>query len=259
MLDEIVAVVKKCGDIILFADGTERNVSSKEGRANFVTKYDVAVQAYLEEELLKILPEAVFIGEEGEHSKAIGEGYAFIVDPIDGTTNFIKNYHRSCVSVGLALHGTMEIGVVYNPYNNEMFYAQRGKGAFLNGQPLHVSSNQLEEGLVCFGTSPYYAELIDQTFDLVKTLHKASLDVRRSGSAALDLCDIASGRCELFFECRLSPWDYAAGSLIVQEAGGRISRMDGTGISLDKGCSVLAGGPEAWEDYFEMEGHMELA
>lgn len=90
MLDEIVAVVKKCGDIILFADGAERNVSSKEGRANFVTKYDVAVQAYLEEELLKILPEAVFIGEEGEHSKAIGEGYAFIVDPIDGTTNFIK-------------------------------------------------------------------------------------------------------------------------------------------------------------------------
>ena len=84
MLDEIVAVVKKCGDIILFADGTERNVSSKEGRANFVTKYDVAVQAYLEEELLKILPEAVFIGEEGEYSKAIGEGYAFIVDPIDG-------------------------------------------------------------------------------------------------------------------------------------------------------------------------------
>ena len=79
MLDEIVTVVKKCGDIILFADGAERNVSSKEGRANFVTKYDVAVQAYLEEELLKILPEAVFIGEEGEHSKAIGEGYAFIV------------------------------------------------------------------------------------------------------------------------------------------------------------------------------------
>lgn len=259
MLDEIVAVVKKCGDIILFADGAERNVSSKEGRANFVTKYDVAVQAYLEEELLKILPEAVFIGEEGEHSKAIGEGYAFIVDPIDGTTNFIKNYHRSCVSVGLALHGTMEIGVVYNPYSSEMFYAQRGKGAFLNGQPIQVSSNRLEEGLVCFGTSPYYAELIDQTFDLVKTLHKASLDVRRSGSAALDLCDIASGRCELFFECRLSPWDYAAGSLIIEEAGGRVSRMDGTEISLDKGCSVLAGGPAAWEDYFKLEGHMELA
>ena len=259
MLDEIVAVVKKCGDIILFADGAERNVSSKEGRANFVTKYDVAVQAYLEEELLKILPEAVFIGEEGDHTKAIGDGYAFIVDPIDGTTNFIKNYHKSCVSVGLALHGVIEIGVVYNPYSNEMFYAQRGKGAFLNGQLIHVSSNPLKEGLVCFGTSPYYAELIDQTFELVKTLHKASLDVRRSGSAALDLCDIASGRCELFFECHLSPWDYAAGSLIVEEAGGRISRMDGSMLSLDKGCSVLAGDLQAWKDYFALEDHMELA
>lgn len=109
---------------------------------------------------------------------------------------------------------------------------------------LHVSSNQLEEGLVCFGTSPYYAELIDQTFDLVKTLHKASLDVRRSGSAALDLCDIASGRCELFFECRLSPWDYAAGSLIVQEAGGRISRMDGTESPLIRGVRCWPADPQ---------------
>lgn len=259
MLDEIVAVVKKCGDIILFASDTERSVSSKEGRANFVTKYDVAVQAYLQEELLKIIPEAVFIGEEGDHGEALGQGYAFIVDPIDGTTNFIKNYRRSCVSVGLALHGTMEIGVIYNPYSNEMFYARRGRGAFLNGQPIHVSGHGLNEGLVCFGTSPYYEELIDQTFDLVKTLHRASLDVRRSGSAALDLCDIASGRCELFFECRLSPWDYAAGSLLVEEAGGHISKMNGELLTLGTGCSVLAGNQLAYEDYFELEGHVELA
>lgn len=259
MLDEIVAVVKKCGDIILFASDTERSVSSKEGRANFVTKYDVAVQTYLQEELLKIIPEAVFIGEEGDHGEALGQGYAFIVDPIDGTTNFIKNYRRSCVSVGLALHGTMEIGVIYNPYSNEMFYARRGRGAFLNGQPIHVSGHGLNEGLVCFGTSPYYEDLIDQTFDLVKTLHRASLDVRRSGSAALDLCDIASGRCELFFECRLSPWDYAAGSLLVEEAGGHISKMNGELLTLGTGCSVLAGNQPAYEDYFELEGHVELA
>lgn len=259
MLDEIIAVVKKCGDIILFADDAERSVSSKAGRANFVTKYDVAVQTYLKDELLKILPEAVFIGEEDSHSEALGQGYAFIVDPIDGTTNFIKNYRRSCVSVGLALHGQMEIGVIYNPYSNEMFYAQKGKGAFLNGQPIHASWHALSEGLVCFGTSPYYPELIDETFALVKTLHRASLDVRRSGSAALDLCDIASGRCELFFECRLSPWDYAAGSLLVEEAGGRISRMNGQAVSFGAGCSVLAGSQAAWEDYFHLDGHMELA
>lgn len=252
MLEEIIAAVKKCGVIILFANDAERSVSSKEGRANYVTKYDVAVETYLQEELLKIVPGAAFIGEEGDHSEALGQGYAFIVDPIDGTTNFIKDYHRSCVSVGLALNGQMEIGVIYNPYSNEMFYAQRGKGAFLNGQPIHVSQHQLADGLVCFGTSPYYEELIDETFELVKTLHKASLDVRRSGSAALDLCDIASGRCELFFECRLSPWDYAAGSLLVTEAGGRISTMDGQSLSFGTGCSVVAGGPEAYADYFRI-------
>lgn len=259
MLDEIVAVVKKCGDIILFADDAERTISTKEGRANFVTKYDVAVQAYLQEELLKIVPEAVFIGEEGDHGEALGQGYTFIVDPIDGTTNFIKNYRRSCVSVGLALRGSMEIGVIYNPYSNEMFYAQKGKGAFLNGQPIRVSDHALADGLVCFGTSPYYEELIDQTFNLVRTLYKASLDVRRSGSAALDLCDIASGRCELFFECRLAPWDYAAGSLLVEEAGGYISRMNGQPLSLGYGCSVLAGSKDACKDYFGLDGHMELA
>lgn len=258
MLDEIVAVVKKCGVIILLANDAERTVSSKEGRANFVTKYDVAIQTYLQEELLKIVPEAVFIGEEGDHSEVLGRGYAFIVDPIDGTTNFIKNYRRSCVSVGLALNGAMEIGVIYNPYSNEMFYARRGRGAFLNGEPIHVSEHGLTDGLVCFGTSPYYTDLIDQTFDLVKTLHRASLDVRRSGSAALDLCDIASGRCELFFECRLSPWDYAAGSLLVEEAGGHISKMNGELLTLGTGCSVLAGSQQAYEDYFELEGHMEL-
>lgn len=259
MLDAIIAVVKKCGDIILFADDAERTVTSKEGRANFVTKYDVAVQTYLQEELLKILPEAVFIGEEGDHTEALGQGYAFIVDPIDGTTNFIKNYRRSCVSVGLALHGQMELAVIYNPYSSEMFYARKGRGAFLNGQPIHVSPHGLSDGLVCFGTSPYYPELIDETFELVKTLHRASLDVRRSGSAALDLCDIASGRCELFFECRLSPWDYAAGSLLVEEAGGCISSMNGQPVTLGVGCSVLAGSKPAYAGYFKLDGHMELA
>ena len=259
MLDEILSVMKKCGDIILFAGDGQCDVGTKEGRGNFVTQYDTAVQNYLQEELLKIVPDAVFIGEEGEHSQALGEGYAFIVDPIDGTTNFIRNYRRSCVSVGLALDGEMALGAIYNPYSNEMFYARRGKGAFLNGQPIHVSGHGLSEALICFGTSPYYEELIDATFDLAKRLHRTGLDVRRSGSAALDLCDIASGRCDLYYECRLSPWDYAAGSLLVEEAGGRISRMNGETLSLGTGCSVLAGNLRAWEDYFRMEGHLELA
>ena len=262
MLDEIISIVKKCGNIILLAENADSSeaIRTKEGRANFVTKYDVAVQSYLQEELLKLVPDAIFFGEEGEHTREdLAHGYAFIVDPIDGTTNFIKGYKKSCISVGLSLDGEILMGVIFNPYTNEAFYAERGKGAFLNGEPIHVTDHPLGEGLVCFGTAPYYAEYIDTTFDNAKLLHRASLDIRRSGSAALDLCDIASGRCELFFECRLSPWDYAAGSILVTEAGGRISRMDGSPLSFDHGCSVLAGNQPSWEGYFALPGHTELS
>ncbi len=257
MLEEIISIVRKSGDIILFADDVERSTVSKEGRANFVTKYDVAVQTALQKELLRAVPDAAFIGEEGDHAQTLGQGLAFIVDPIDGTTNFIKDYHKSCVSVALADHGEIVLAVVYNPYTKEVFSARKGRGAFLNGQPIHVTDHPLSESLVCVGTSPYYPEWIDRTFDLAKVLYKASLDIRRSGSAALDLCDIACGRCGLYFEACLSPWDYAAGSLIVQEAGGRVSRMNGKAHTFLQKESVLAGSRETWETYFKLPGHVE--
>ncbi len=256
-LDDIIAAVKKCGDIILFVNDAERSMVTKAGKANFVTKYDMAIQEALKDEFEKILPQAQFVAEEGDCSKGAGQGYAFIVDPIDGTTNFIKNYKKSCVSAGLARDGQMVLAVVYNPFTGEMYSAQKGGGAFLNGKQIHVSSHPLSEELVAVGTSPYNEELIDDTFDLAKTLHRASYDIRRSGAAALDLCDIAEGRCGLFFELQLSPWDYAAGSLIVTEAGGKVSRMDGSPLTFDKGGSVLAGNPRAYEDYFKLPGHLE--
>jgi len=257
MLEEMIAAVKKCGDIILFVNDAERSMVTKEGKANFVTKYDMAIQAALSDELMKLLPQAQFVAEEGDCLKAAGAGCAFIVDPIDGTTNFIKNYKKSCVSVGLAEDGVITLAVVYNPFTGEMYSAEKGRGAFLNGQPVHVSNHPLSEELVAVGTSPYNEELIDDTFELAKTLHRASYDIRRSGAAALDLCDIAAGRCGLFFELNLSPWDYAAGSLIVTEAGGMVSRMSGDPLRFDRGGSVLAGNPLAWHDYFRLPGHLE--
>lgn len=251
MLDGIISTVRKAGNIILFAHDQEQAVSEKEGRSNFVTKYDTAVQSYLQEELLKLFPDAGFIGEEGDHEKHRDKECVFIVDPIDGTTNFIKKTKKSCVSVAFVRDEEVLYAVVYNPFMNEMFYAQKGRGAFLNGNPIHVSDGKLADELVCFGTSPYYPELIDDTFDLVKKLHMASLDLRRSGSAALDLCDVACGRIGLFFELRLSPWDYAAGSLIAEEAGGRISKLNGEKISLEEAGSVLAGNRNAFEDFFK--------
>ncbi|GFI22327.1 inositol-1-monophosphatase [Lachnospiraceae bacterium] len=240
LLSEITNVVRDCGEIILHADRDKSCIDEKAGHANFVTTYDKKVQQELQKRLLEILPEAVFVGEEEEIHASIAKGYAFIVDPIDGTTNFIKDYHMSAISVGLTLDGERYMGVVYNPYLNEMFTAIKGQGAFLNGIPIHVSSESIENGLVLFGTAPYYEELNKKSFEMAYEYFKRSIDVRRSGSAALDLCNVAAGRAELFFELRLCPWDLAAGSLIVEEAGGKVTTAEGGQITLYEPCSLIA-------------------
>jgi Archaeal fructose-1,6-bisphosphatase and related enzymes of inositol monophosphatase family len=240
LLKEIIAAVRTCGTIILNADRTKSGIDEKAGHANFVTAYDKKVQEELQKKLLAILPEAVFVGEEEDVHASVADGYAFIVDPIDGTTNFIKDYHASAISVGLTKDGERYMGVVYNPYLDEMFTAVRGQGAFLNGRPIQVSNQPLENGIVIFGTAPYYEDLAKKSFDMAYQYFCKALDVRRSGSAAIDLCNVAAGRAELFFELRLSPWDYAAGSLIVEEAGGVVTRIDGGEITLNEGCGVLA-------------------
>ena len=240
LVDKIADVVRNCGKIMLEAVRTSDMVDAKEGHANFVTTYDKKVQETLKEKLTEILPAAAFVGEEDDIHASIQKGLAFIVDPIDGTTNFIKDYHVSAISVGLINNGKSYIGVVYNPYLDEMFTAERGKGAFLNGKPIHVSRNPLSEGIVLFGTAPYYEELSRKSFDLAYEYFRQALDIRRSGSAAIDLCSIAAGRAEIYFELRLSPWDYAAGSLIVEEAGGVVTTVDGGEITFERPCSVLA-------------------
>lgn len=240
LLEQITAAVRGCGEVVANADRAKAGIDEKAGHGNFVTQYDKRVQEELKEKLLGLLPEAVFVGEEEDVHASIEKGYAFIVDPIDGTTNFIKDYHASAISVGLTKDGTQYMGVVYNPYLDEMFTAVKGNGACLNGRPIHVSAQPLAEGIVIFGTSPYYEELAKASFDQAYAYFTRALDVRRSGSSAIDLCNVAAGRAELFFELRLSPWDYAAGSLIVEEAGGRVTQMDGQAITLDKGCGILA-------------------
>ncbi len=238
--DLIENAMRFCGDIMLNAERSDSMTEEKSGRANFVTVYDKLVQKTLKEKLHEIMPEAHFVGEEEDIHESIESGYAFIVDPIDGTTNFIRDYHVSAISVGLLYDGKPKFGAVYNPYLDEMFTAEKGKGAFLNGKPIKVSTNKLENSVVLFGTSPYYPELSRKSFDMAYDYFTKSLDVRRSGSAALDLCSIASGRADLYFELKLSPWDYAAGSLIITEAGGEITDIDGKPIVYDKPCSVLA-------------------
>ena len=239
-LESICKLVRACGLFIKNIDRGHLHVDAKSGRADLVTQYDKQVQERLRTGLLEIMPDAHFVGEEGSTQQFAPTGTFFIVDPIDGTTNFIKDYHFSCISVALVVDNTAELGVIYNPYTDEMFCAQRGEGAFCNGKRLHVSNEPLENGIVVFGTAPYHEELNEKTFQLAYAYFKKALDVRRSGSAALDLCTIAAGRAELFFELVLSPWDYAAGALIVEEAGGLVSDCDGRPLAYDRPCSVLA-------------------
>ena len=239
-LQKICNLMCECGALIRSADRSELQIDSKLGRANFVTGYDKKVQDTLQQGLADIVPEAHFIGEEGSDQKFSREGKFFIVDPIDGTTNFIKDLHASSISVALAVDGAVQLAAIYNPYLDEMFSAERGRGAFCNGKPIHVSDEPLENGIVLFGTSPYDADLSKKSFALAYEYYNKALDIRRSGSAAIDLCTIAAGRAELFFELSLSPWDYAAGALIVEEAGGIVTDTEGNPLSLDHKCSLIA-------------------
>lgn len=239
-LKAICGLVRDCGGIIRGADRENIRIDAKSGPADFVTDYDKKVQDALQRGLADIIPDAHFIGEEGSTRPFASEGKFFIVDPIDGTTNFIRNLHASAISVALAVNGEVELAVVYNPYLDELFTARRGHGAFCNGKPIHVSSEPLENGIVIFGTSPYNEEVSEKSFKLAYEYHRRALDVRRTGSAAIDLCNIAAGRAELFFELILSPWDYAAGALIVEEADGIVTDADGRTLSLERKCSVVA-------------------
>ncbi len=242
--ETLIKIINEAGKIILNQKEvtSSADIDEKAGDANFVTVFDVAVQGYLIGEISKAIPNAVFVAEEQENDyTCLQNEYCFVIDPIDGTTNFIHGYKHSSISVAMFSHGEVVLGAVYDPYLNEMFYAVRGNGAFLNGEPIRVSKNGLDKAVCLFGTSPYYkAELADKTFNTVRTLFLTCADVRRSGSAALDLAYIAAGRCDIFYEARLSPWDFAAGVLLITEAGGTVTQADGKAIDFIGPVSILA-------------------
>ena len=240
LLEKIKGTVQKAGEIVLSAHNLDTSTSQKTSAADLVTVYDKQVEEFLKRELLTILPGAVFYGEEETENGDPRHGWAFIVDPIDGTTNFVRGLHHSAVSVALAKDGAVQYAVVLNPYKNELFTAVQGQGAFLNSKAIHVSDCSLSQGIFAMGSAPYHKELHDTTLRLTSQLFDCSCDFRRMGSAALDLCDVACGRVEAYFEYVLSPWDYAAGSLIITEAGGHISTLAGTPIRLDQGSSIWA-------------------
>lgn len=247
----IEKLVREAGKKMLNARPKEENIHKKEGLANFCTDYDTTIQRFLIEGLGEILPGAAFFGEEDTEGNAGAEAdgeFTFYIDPIDGTTNFMFDYHHSCVSVGLAHGDEMIAGFVYHPYVDDMYVAVKGHGSYLNGKRLHMADKPVEEGIVEFGCARYNEAGIDWLFRVVKEMFQNSLSIRCGGSAALGLCRGASGSNTVYLELKLQPYDYAAASVILEEAGGKITQIDGSPITLHEGCSIIGGTPAAWQE-----------
>lgn len=245
MQKALAEIALEAGNILLSAESPEVLIS-KPGSANFVTEYDLRVQHFLEERLTALLPEASFIGEEDTEPHTPGR-LCWVVDPIDGTTNFLHGMKASAISIALYEGNEAQLGLILQPYLKELFYAERGRGATCNGESIHVSSRRPEEAVLHFGTAPYQRDHAPLTFRLLESLFVSVADLRRTGSAAIDLVSVASGRADGFLEPKLAPWDFGAGKLIVCEAGGKISDMKGVPLPAFSAASVLCGNPALYD------------
>lgn len=220
-------------------------VEKKDSESNIVTDSDKAVQDFLVDGLKDIFPDIGFICEETVGVKS-GEQHEFtaVIDPIDGTSNFVRGMNLSAISLAVLQHGKPWLGVVYLPYSDELFAAEAGAGATLNGKPIHVSDRGLSGSCMATAWSLYDKSLAKPCFDICQEIYPHIDDFRRLGSCALELCYLASGRCELFFEARLFPWDIAAASLILQEAGGCYKQLGTYNGDYTRPTSFIAANSE---------------
>jgi myo-inositol-1(or 4)-monophosphatase len=221
-------VVIQAATVFRAAWRTQRVVHYK-GPVDLVTDTDRALEALIVGELRQAFPDHHVVGEEGSgaHATAAAE-YVWYVDPLDGTTNFAHGYPQCALSLGLVRHGEPEFGIVHDPLRDETFVGRRGAGATLNGEPIHVSSTDtLDRALLGTGFAYDRRERADFYLAFFSDFMKRSQGLRRAGSAALDLCWVACGRLDGFWEWMLKPWDTAAGVVIVREAGGQVSDFRG--------------------------------
>jgi len=243
-MNEIFDLIREAGRLVTAPAAAE--ISAK-GRSNFVTDRDVAVQEFIRKGLSALYPAYGFMSEEQDNAPDY-EQPLWILDPIDGTANFITRYGLSAISLALMVGGEVVFGAVYNPYTDELFSAEKGKGAFLNGEPIHADNDvTFEDALIDLGTMPYYKDRADEVGAMAAAIIKNASDIRRCGSAALAMCYASCGRTAAMIEGLLQPWDYAAGMLIAKEAGAITADWDENPLTAKAPSSVLVAGKKVYQ------------
>ena len=216
-----------------------------KGRIDPVTEFDLKSEKHLVSQIKRDFPDHTILAEES--STAItkaGSGYRWVLDPLDGTVNFAHGFPMYCISIGVELEGCLEVGVVFDPEREELFYASAGKGAFLNSRRLRVSGEKrLDRALLATGFAYDIGEARRNNLGLFARMAKKAQGIRRPGSAALDLCWLAAGRLDGFWELKLHPWDTAAALVILAEAGGKFSRINGKQYSIYDEDILASNGP----------------
>ncbi|WP_456409598.1 inositol monophosphatase family protein [Oceanithermus sp.] len=240
LLNDAIAAARLARGIHLYYQERGFAVDTKTGPTDLVTQADRETEAAIKEYLLGRYPDHAFLGEEGgqEHEAE----YRWIVDPLDGTVNFAHRFPFFAVSIGLEVRGRLELGVVLDSTREELFWAVRGRGAYLNGRPLRVSATHRLIGSLLATGFPYDVNKDQENLTYFERVLRKGLTVRRPGAAALDLSYVAAGRLEGFWEVKLKPWDVAAAIVIVEEAGGRITGIQGEPYELGNRYIVATNG-----------------
>ena len=226
-LTTAIEAVVKAGELQLEKFGTDLHVD-KKGTIDLVTEVDVAVEKMFRALIAERFPDHQILAEEMGGAKEVPPGPCWIFDPIDGTTNYAHGLPIFCASLALEIDGVAEVAAIYDPSRRELFTAERGAGAYLNGQRIHVSAaRDLVDAMLVTGFPYDVHKRVDEIVGLFGEFVGRARAVRRLGSAAIDLCYVAAGRMDAFWETDLKAWDIAAGALIVAEAGGRVTNTDG--------------------------------
>lgn len=250
LLNIAVRAARRAGEIITRGMNRVHRLEVRaKGQNDFVTEIDVAAERDIIETIHKHYPDHAVLGEEGG-SQGDSE-FVWIIDPLDGTTNFLHGFPQFAVSIGVQRRGRMEHGVVYDPLRQELFTTSRGEGAQLDGRKIRVSNQVGLEGSLIGTGFPYRANIqwLDSYMAMMKTVIQQTAGIRRPGSAALDLAYVAAGRLDGFWEFGLSPWDTAAGTLLITEAGGMVGTL--TGSEYKQAGHILVGTPKVYAPLVE--------